>query len=129
MLAPVTDGVFVSDRNKVMYLDGKDPEQFIVKGVDADPAIYGSAVVVPGAHLMEELQEHDEVAVWLSKTGHMAGLPNGSVVRLNPGQLNLPDYAVASSTFAMKDGIKRVVIPVNSNRRIGTGTAFDTEIF
>lgn len=129
MLASVDDGVFISDTTGVKFLRGDDPEQFTVKDVDSNPAVYGSAVVVPGSHFNDELSQYDKIVVWLSKTGHQAGLPNGSVLRLNPGQLDLPHYSVASSTFTKKDGIKRVLIPVNSNRRNGTGTALDSEIF
>lgn len=129
MLASVEGGVFVSDSTGVKFLKGDDPEQFIVKGADTNPAFYGSATRVPGDHFSEDLTANDEVIVWLSKTGHQAGMPDGSIVRLNPGQLDLPHYSTASGVFTKKDGVKRVLIPVNSNRRNGTGTAIDSEIF
>jgi hypothetical protein len=129
MMVSVADGIFISDQHEVKFLRGDDPEQFEVKHVDADPAIFGSAIAVPGAHFGGEMSQHDKIVVWLSKTGHQAGLPDGSVVRLNPGQLNLPNYSVASSAFAIQDGVKRILVPVNSNRRNGTGTAVDSEIF
>lgn len=129
MLASVDGGVFISDSTGVKFLNGDDPEQFTVKHVDSHPAIYGSAVIVPGSHFEDELNEHEKIVVWLSKTGHQAGLPNGSIVRLNPGQLDLPHYSIACGTFTQKDGVKRVVIPVNSNQRNGTGTAIDSENF
>ena len=129
MLASTDKGVFISDSTGVKFLNGDDPEQFTVKHVDSNPAIYGSAVTVPGDNFEDELNVHEKIVIWLSKTGHQAGLPDGSVVRLNPGQLDLPQYSVASGVFTQKDGIKRVLIPVNSNQRNGTGTAIDSEIF
>jgi hypothetical protein len=129
MLASVDGGIFISDSTGVKFLGGDDPEQFTVKHADSNPAIYGSAVTVPGDNFGDDLNMHNEIVVWLSKTGHQAGLPNGSIVRLNPGQLDLPQYSVASGVFTKKDGIKRVLIPVNSNQRNGTGTAIDSETF
>ena len=129
MLASIKGGIFISSFDEVKFLAGDDPEQFEVQDVDADPAFFGSAVVVPGAHFSGELLQYDEIVVWLSRSGHMAGLPDGRVFRLNPGQLDLPSYSSASATFAVKNGVKRVLIPVNSNRRTGTGVAIDSEIF
>jgi hypothetical protein len=129
MLASVDEGIYASDAAGVKFFKGHDPEQFTVTDVDKNPAVYGSAVIVPGDNFHEDFSQHDKIVVWLSKTGHQAGLPNGTVVRLNPGQLDLPHYSVASGTFTKRDGVKRVVIPVNSNRRNGTGTALDSEIF
>lgn len=129
MLASTDDGVFISDGQSVRFLAGKDAEQYTVKDVDAHPAFYGSFTVVPGSHLNPELSRYDSVVVWLSKTGHVAGLPGGSVMHLNPGQLDLPKYQLTSSAIARRDGIKRLVIPVNSIQRNGTGTAIDSEIF
>jgi hypothetical protein len=128
MVVSVDQGVFVSDSNGVSFLAGDDVEQFRIRGVDTHPAIYGSVITIPGSHINSDLSQYDSVAVWLCKTGHVAGLPNGSILRLNPGQLDLPAYTVASSAITRRDGIKRVVIPVNSNRWNGTGTAIDSDI-
>jgi len=129
MLAPTTNGYYVSDGESVKFLQGNDPEQWVLDSIDADPAIYNSASVIPGSHISQDLNQSDSVVIWLSRTGHIAGLPNGSILRLNPGQLDLPAYSVASSAMTRRNGIKRVVIPVNSNQRNGTGTALDSEIF
>lgn len=129
MVAPVESGIFVSDLNSVKFLRGGDPERFEIIDVDSDPAYYGSVSIVPGAHLASDMAQYDSVAIWLSKTGHQIGLPDGSVLRANPGQLDLPSYSITSSVFSIQNGIKQVIIPVNSSQRNGTGTAVDSEIF
>jgi hypothetical protein len=128
MMKPVEGGIYVSDKTSVKFFRNDKPEDLVIDTVDASPAIYGSAVTVPGGAIHEELATEDSVVVWLSKYGHIAGLPNGKVVRLNPGQLKLPGYTVASGTFVERDGVNQVINPVNSDRRDGTGTAIDSEI-
>jgi len=128
MVKPVDGGVFVSDQNRVIFLDNTNPDDFTVVEKDAEPAIFGSAVNVPGAAIGEEYTAVDSAIIWLSKYGHLAGLPNGQIIRMNADQLNLQSYIVASSVFTERNGVKQVIIPVNSDQRDGTGTAVDSSI-
>ena len=125
MMKAVNFGVYISDGKSVIVLSNEDPDKFIVQDVDADPAIYGTATVVPGAAIGSDA---DHAVIWLTRHGHIAGLPEGRIERLNPRQLNLPAYSVGSGTYIERKGLKQVIIPVNSEQREGPGTAFDTSI-
>jgi hypothetical protein len=126
MMKPVDGGVYISDGQSVIFLSNENPDEFIPKDIDADPAIFGSATTVPGAAIGSEM---DHAVIWLTSHGHIAGLPGGQIQRLNPEQLNLPGYSVASGTYVERDGIKQVIIPVNSERQNGPGTATNSSIY
>jgi hypothetical protein len=125
MMKPITGGVYISDGEKVKFLSNEDPDKFDPIDIDADPAFYGSATVVPGAAIGVEA---DHAVIWLSSHGHIAGLPGGQIQRLNAEQLNLPDYSIASGVYTERKGLKQVIITVNSERREGTGTAINSSI-
>lgn len=128
MVESVGEGVFVGDSRGVKFYAGKDPEQWQVKDASPDRAVFGTSVSVPGSHFGGELNQFDEVAVWLSSSGYQIGLPTGEVVRANAERVQLPDYVQGCSAFVTREGRKQLVTPVDSNVLADASVALDSSI-
>jgi hypothetical protein len=126
MLQPVDGGIFIGDQTGVKFYNGDDPEEFIPKDVSKEVPVFGTAVAVPGEYLPEEFASADVSAVWLTQSGFYIGLPSGEAVRLHSKQVALPRYVQGCTTFAVQDGRKQVITPVNSNVLASASVALDS---
>lgn len=128
MVESVGEGVFIGDSRGVKFYAGKDPEQWVVTDASPERAVFGTSLTVPGTQFSGELSQHDEIAVWLSKSGYQLGLPNGEVVRVNAERVQLPDYVQGCSAFVTREGRKQLVTPVDSNELANASVALDSSI-
>ena len=126
MVEPVGEGVFIADKRGVKFYKGDDPTDWQVTDASPDPVVFGTSTVVPGSYFGGELAGFDEVAVWLSVSGYQIGTPNGEVVKINAEQVRLPAYTQGCSAFAIRDGRKQFVTPVNSNVLASASVALDS---
>ena len=126
MIEPVATGVFIADKRGVKFYRGEDPADWKVEDASPDPAVFGTSMVVPGSSIRGDLAGFDEVTVWLSVSGYQIGLPTGEVVKINAEQVRLPGYAQGCSAFAIRDGRKQFVTPVNSNVLASASVALDS---
>lgn len=78
MIAPVTNGLFISDDTDTYFFSGATPEQFNVTRVQPYPAIAGSVAYAP-AGLILELQGETPTPIWLSEKGVVVGTQDGGV--------------------------------------------------
>jgi hypothetical protein len=86
MLAPVTDGIFISDEEAVYWMSGAGPNEFNASAVaDTNPAIRGMPAYAAIDDLFPDTPSSSEqmAALWLSTAGPAAGLPGGTVRVLN----------------------------------------------
>lgn len=128
MVEPVEDGVYIADKRGVKFYKGEDPSSWQVKDVSPDTVIYGTSTTVPGSFFGGELTKFDSVAVWLSRSGYQIGTPTGEVLRVNAEQVSLPSYSFGCSAYAIRDGRKQFVTPVDSNVLADAGVALDSSI-
>ncbi|MBX9914091.1 MAG: hypothetical protein K2Y25_09340 [Pseudomonadaceae bacterium] len=88
MVLPVDDGVYVADSHSCYFLAGTDPEQWVVRKLDASPPAYGASAVVDGNLFTDG--PPTKVAVWLSGKGFVLGLPEGLLAQPQAKRLALP---------------------------------------
>lgn len=125
----VGNGLFVGDAHGVWYLSGNDPAKFEARRVSTCRAVPRSSLMVAPEHLpKDEVQSPAPVAVWLSTSGYVVGLPGGETVELQPDRLKVPSGLVGRSAFLLRDGRKQVITPVNSTSTATYGTAVDSQI-
>lgn len=99
MILPVQDGVYVADSHNTYFLAGTDPEQWRQIKLSASPPPEGCAAVLDGA-LFDGITAN-RVAVWLSGSGFVLGLPEGQVVQPQAKRLRLPRSG--AGTLAVHD--------------------------
>jgi hypothetical protein len=129
MMQPVDGGIYVSDKRGVHFLAGEDPSSFTVEQVAQDKAVYGTGIAVPRDFFAPGLELDAEVAaVWLTKSGFVAGLPGGRVVYLNAERIRLPEYVQGCAAAVVADGRKQIISPVNSDLYGASSVAEDSII-
>jgi hypothetical protein len=126
LLEPVGNGVFIGDRTGVYFYKGQDPTEWSVELVSPERAIFNTGQTISGAYFGGELANYDTVAIWLTESGYLIGLPSGEILRPNAGQVKLPAYTQGCSTVLIRDGRKQVLTAVNSNKLVQTGAALDS---
>lgn len=85
--------------------------------------------MVPPEHFpSEQVPAEAPVAVWLSTSGYVVGMPGGTTVELQPERLKVPSGLTGRSVFLLREGRKQVVTPVNSTSTATFGTAVDSVI-
>lgn len=125
----VGDGIYVGDSRGVWFLAGNDPTKFEQKRVSTCRAVARSSIMVPPEHLPEKQVPVDSpVAVWLSTSGYVVGMPGGTTVELHPDRIKVPGGLTGRSAFLLRGGRKQVVTPVNSTSTATFGTAVDSVI-
>lgn len=123
----VGDGLYVGDSRGVWFLAGTDPTKFEHRRVSTCRAVARSSIMVPPEHFPpKQVQTTEPVAVWLSTSGYVVGMPGGTTVELQPDRLKVPSGMTGRSAFLFREGRKQVVTPVNSTSTAPFGTAVDS---
>lgn len=125
----VGDGLYVGDSRGVWFLSGTDPAKFEQKRVSTCRAVAYSSIMMPPEHFPEkEVPAQVPVAVWLSTSGYVVGMPGGVTKELQPDRVKVPSGLSGRSVFLLRGGRKQVVTPVNSTSTAAFGTAVDSVI-
>ena len=125
----VIDGIYVGDSRGVWFLSGTDPVKFEQRRVTSCRAVAHSSIVVPPEHFNpKQIPAESPVAVWLSTSGYVVGMPGGVVVELQPDRLRIPNRLVGRSAFLLRDGCKQIITLVNSTSTEVFGAAVDSVI-
>lgn len=105
MVKPTAGGVFVSDESSTWFLQGTDYTEFSQKQVTPFPALEGSVLPqdLPGFEL--GLESSELCAVWVSPHGLIAGLPDGTVFKLNNHKVSYPTVGVKGSAVSVGKNI------------------------
>lgn len=123
----VGDGIYVGDSRGVWFLSGNDPTKFEQVRVSPNRAVARSSVMVSPKHFPEKQVPVDSpVAVWLSTSGYVVGMPGGTTVELQPDRIKVPSGLTGRTAFLLRGGRKQVVTPVNSTSTATFGTAVDS---
>lgn len=131
MVEPVRAGLFVGlATGQVYFLAGGGPSDFGQALVSTTGVVPWASTVMPAAYLDEDLakQAGGPVAVWLSKAGYVAGMPNGSVHDLQAERISLPGYPVSQTVAGLRQGIRQTLSIVESPTTAGQGLAVDPVI-
>ena len=125
----VGDGLYVGDSRGVWFLSGTDPTKFEQRRVSTCRAVARSSIMVPPEHFPpKQVPAEAPVAVWLSTSGYVVGMPGGTTVELQPDRLRVPSGLTGRSVFLLREGCKQVVTPVNSTSTATFGTAVDSVV-
>jgi len=125
----VGDGLYVGDSRGVWFLAGNDPVKFEQRRVSSCRAVVRSSIMVPPEHFPpKQVPAEAPVAVWLSTSGYVVGMPGGVTVELQPDRLRVPSGLTGRSAFLLREGRKQVITPVNSTSTATFGTAVDSVI-
>lgn len=125
----VGDGLYVGDSRGVWFLSGTDPTKFELRRVSTCRAVAYSSIIVPPEHFPpKQVPAEAPVAVWLSTSGYVVGMPGGTTVELQPDRLKVPSGLTGRSAFLLREGRKQVITPVNSTSTATFGTAVDSVI-
>jgi len=125
----VLGGIYVGDSRGVWFLSGGDPTKFEQRLVSTCRAVARSSIMVPPEHFSEKkVPASTPVAVWLSTSGYVVGMPDGTTVELQPDRVKVPSGLSGRSVFLLREGCKQVVTPVNSTSTAAFGTAVDSVI-
>lgn len=128
-IEPVIDGIYVGDSRGIWFLAGTDPENFQLNQVSKVRAVTRSSVSVPPEHFNGEVvRSQVPVAVWLSASGHMVGLPGGNIVELNSDRFKTNPFLYGRSTFLFRNGVRQVVTLVDSTNPTAKNAAVNSTI-
>jgi hypothetical protein len=109
MVEPVEGGLFVSyEGGKTVFLSGTSIEDTQELEVDELPAIRGTSVTTKG-EWFPALETTGTIAIWVTREGPTAGLPNGAVRRLTSERLSLPETGFGSGLIRHERGSRHYV--------------------
>lgn len=113
LLESVGSGVFVGDSRGVWFLEGTDPAKFDLRRVSTCRAVAGSGLMVPPEHFSpKQVESKMPVAAWLSTSGYVVGLPDGTAVELHPDRIKVPSGLAGRTAFLFRSGVRQLVTPV-----------------
>jgi len=88
MMAALPGGVWVSDSDRVYWLQGTDPKQWMaVPQEDSSPAIKGTVLKLDGQALPDTLRSSGLCVLWTSRDGIIVGTGQGQAINLTRGRL------------------------------------------
>jgi len=96
MIAPVADGIYVSDDEGTYFLHGGTPMEFARRQVQTAPAIEGTDVRCDG-HKLHALQLSGPVQIWTSTDGIIVGANSGQTINITEGRLTYPPARYGSA--------------------------------
>lgn len=108
-LEAIDGGVFVGQRDGVIFLAGEDPRSWKQARPAGRVPVPGASAVIPASMLEQRLQLSGEVAVWLAENGYVLGTPSGQLIELQTNRIRLP--VAAAGCLAVHD--RRLTTIVN----------------
>lgn len=96
--APVDDGIFVGTESSTLFLQGDDPESFVVRQVSKHGTILGTERMVPGFHILDGSRQ-GLLWMWMSKSGVCLGSNGGGFVDLTGGRFKPPGNATSGASL------------------------------
>jgi hypothetical protein len=119
MVAPVTEGLFVSSLDSTWFLDGTEPAKMVLKRI-GDGAIPGTLVyaelpgaIVGGGYEMSRRLSQLPAPVWIGKHGVVIGTQTGHLVHLTQSRMRMTIRSQGGSLFRVKRGIPQIISVLN----------------
>jgi len=107
MVKAVSDGIYVSDSDKVHFLAGRSPTEFISRIVSDIPAVEGMSV----SGMVKKRKMVTKTVLWIGSNGcPYEGYPEGIVVTKQGGLFSMSD--LESGTAIIKDGDYQQLITI-----------------
>lgn len=90
MIKAVTNGLFVSDRQKQYFLEGLNPFTWTLNEIAEYPALEWSDRIKLSDGMAIKLDVPKLCGLWLSEEGPCLGLPSGDLINLIKDKINYP---------------------------------------
>lgn len=104
MIAAVEGGLYVSDAERVYWLGGATPGEFVVRELECGAAARGQPAYAAATELFPDMSADVTVALWMGERGPTAGLPDGVARPLNDKwRIDLP--AAVGQAFYRRPGM------------------------
>ena len=101
IMAPVNDGMYVSDQNATYFVAGLNPKEATLTEVADYPAICGTEVKVPSYRILDGRYVGTSY-IWCSPRGVCLGAPSGQFINLTDRRLVLPSALRGAAIY--RDG-------------------------
>lgn len=80
-IAPVDGGVWVGQKDHVVFLAGASPEEWVLRRKESKPPVEDTAVCVPSEFIGGEIsQGGSQTAVWIAANGYVFGTSSGQLI-------------------------------------------------
>lgn len=109
MVAPVDDGVFIGLADKVVFLSGSSPDDFVYRVKSNSGAIPGT-LVFDTAEVLGSGQGDGKVAIWASTHGLCVGASGGAVVNLTEERFSYPVQPQGAGVARRWRGISQYLV-------------------
>jgi hypothetical protein len=114
MVKAVKDGLYVSigdinERSSVVFLRGKEPNEFASVPVFDYGAIEGSPVKCKSAFVGDGNSEDEDVVIWTSRKGICIGANGGKARNLTVTKYEVPPNRYGAGLFRLRDGVPQYV--------------------
>lgn len=93
MVKPVAGGIFVSTKNRVVFLGGTNPLEFTMQDVTNYPAVEWSDAIELVSASELGFKSSGLCALWASPEGAILGFPSGDTFNLNKEKIIYPENA------------------------------------
>jgi hypothetical protein len=101
----VDNGVYVSEGDKVWFLSGTSPDNFVFTVAYDAEILRGSDVRVDDIVLGE--QTISPAIIWTTKKGICVGTDGGQVINLTEDKYDMPNFITGSAIFRKEGGLDR----------------------
>lgn len=124
------DGIFVG-ADKTYFLGGADPAEMEQNTASVSVPVRGTSIVVDGSSV-EAIDATEDVPMWVSDYGFMAGLPGGNVVELTRKKVDFPVGPTGTSHVVNSEGISKLITvlksPAAKANNLGFGDRVTAEV-
>ena len=85
-MQPVDGGVWVGQRDHVVFLAGSEPKGWVMQRKSGKAPVLDSAILVPAEVVGSEISQGGmTTAIWLAENGYVIGTATGSIIELHSG--------------------------------------------
>ena len=121
-------GVFVGTEKGVQFLAGTGPADMKAGEFVSYPIIPGTQTRIPSERFKEQDVIGDDIWIWLSERGFHAGMPNGEVLDLTQGRVDIDAGSEGAGTFLERKGASMYVGTVKNPGADGSTFGFGDRV-
>jgi hypothetical protein len=129
LLATLNDGFYVATADsKTYWVGGDEPEAWQPRLVDTRQVIEGAELRLPIQKLPElriQEQAKEEVVLWITQDGFVAGMNNGVVKHITDYNISVDDFKKASLVYREQEGLRQVLLTLQNKNNANVFGASD----
>lgn len=110
LVAPMDQGMFVGTTKEIVYLSGRNPEQFVSTPVANYGAIPGTLTYPPVDKAPRGENITGKVALWLTENGVCVGLSSGQMINATSDRYDFDAGSKAAGLFKIKGSATQYLV-------------------